>query len=341
MKNTMEYIIDFAKRVLAIPSPSGYTEQVIRFCQEEATKLGYHTELSKKGNLIIHVKGKTDFKLGLSGHVDTLGAMVRSITASGDLKFTSIGGPIWPTLDGEFCTIHTRSGKDYTGTFLSVSPSSHINKDALTMERSPEKMAVRIDEVVESANDVKKLGIAPGDFIFFDPKTTVTPSGYIKSRFLDDKISVSVLFGLLAHLARTKLIPAQTLTIIISTYVEVGHGASFVPELDELIAVDMGCIGEDLSCNERMVSICCKDSGGPYDYKIVSKLANLAKDNALDFATDIYPFYGSDVTAALHGGNDLRGGLIGPGVHASHGMERTHIKALENTLKLLLLYLEG
>lgn len=341
MKNTLEYVKDFAQKVLSIPSPSGYTQEVIDFCESEAIRLGYETQKTKKGNLIISVKGSSQYKLGLSGHVDTLGAMVRSITASGDLKFTTIGGPIWPTLDGEYCTIRTRDHQDYQGTFLSINPSSHVNRDANTIERTPEKMIVRIDEVVSSKADTLKLGIAPGDFIFFDPKTTITPSGFIKSRFLDDKISVAILYGLLYHLSKTKMIPFQNLKIIISTYEEVGHGASYVPELDELIAVDMGCIGEDLSCTEMMVSICAKDSSGPYDYQIVSKLAKLAKENDLNFATDIYPFYGSDVSAALHGGNDLRGGLIGPGVHASHGMERTHISALENTLKLLLLYIKG
>lgn len=341
MKNTLEYIVDFAKKVLSIPSPSGYTQEVIDFCESEANRLGYQSERTKKGNLIISVPGSSSKSLGLSGHVDTLGAMVRSITSSGDLKFTTIGGPIWPTLDGEYCTIRTRDHRDYQGTFLSINPSSHVNRDANTIERTPEKMIVRIDEVVSTKSDTLQLGIAPGDFIFFDPKTTVTPSGFIKSRFLDDKISVAILYGLLFHLAKTKTIPFQNLKIIISTYEEVGHGAAYVPELDELIAVDMGCIGEDLSCTEMMVSICAKDSSGPYDYQIVSKLAKLAKDHDLSYATDIYPFYGSDVSAALHGGNDLRGGLIGPGVHASHGMERTHIKALENTLKLLLLYIKG
>lgn len=294
MKQTLEYITEFANNILSIPSPSGYTEAVIDYCLKEATRLGYPTEKTKKGNLIISVKGATSTVLGLSGHVDTLGAMVRSITSSGDLKFTTIGSPIWPTLDGEYCKIRTREGKDYQGTFLSINPSSHVSREANTLERAPEKMIVRIDEVIHSKEDTINLGIEPGNFIFFDPKTTITPSGFIKSRFLDDKISVAILFGLLNHLAKTKTIPAQTLKIIISTYEEVGHGAAYIPDLDELIAVDMGCIGEDLSCTEMMVSICAKDSGGPYDYGIVSKLAALAKNNNLKYATDIYPFYGSD-----------------------------------------------
>ncbi len=340
MKDTIEKILNFGTQLLAIPSPSGYTEEAILFCQTEAEKLGYKTEFTKKGNLIITVPGLTSRVLGLSAHVDTLGAMVRSITPSGDLKFTPIGGPIWPTLDGEYCSIKTRNGKTYQGTFLSTHPSTHVYKEANSAERTPDKMMVRIDEVVHSKDDTEALGIAPGDYIFFDPKTTITPSGFIKSRFLDDKISVAILFGLLYHLSKTKSQPTPTLKIILSTYEEVGHGAAFIPTVDELIAVDMGCIGEDLSCTEQMVSICAKDSSGPYDYRIISKLVKNAEENHLSYATDIYPYYGSDVSAAYRGGNDIRGGLIGPGVHASHGMERTHVDALEATLKLLLVYIK-
>jgi len=340
MKEYIEYILEFAKKILSIPSPSGYTKDVIEYVDTEAKKLGYLTEHSKKGNLIITVPGKENFVLGLSGHVDTLGAMVRSITESGTLKFTPIGGPIWPTLDGEYCQIRTRDDLTYTGTFLSTSPAVHVYKDSTTKARNPENMEIRIDELVKSKKDTLKLGIAPGDFVFFDPKTTITKSGFIKSRFLDDKISVSILFGLLKYLKDNKLTPRQNLKIIISTYEEVGHGAANIPVVDEIIAVDMGCIGDDLSCTENQVSICCKDSSGPYNYEMISKLVKISKDNKIDYATDIYPFYGSDVSAALRAGNDLKGALIGPGVHASHGMERTHKDALINTLKLLINYIK-
>lgn len=332
--------MDFARKIISIPSPSGYTKEIISHLETETAKLGYHHFLTKKGNLVIEIEGKSDYTLGLSGHVDTLGAMVRSIMADGNLKFTAIGGPLWPTLDGEYCQVKTREGKGYTGTFLSTSPATHVYKDASTKSRDPENMIVRIDEVVKSKADTEKLGIAPGDFIFFDPKTQITDSGYIKSRFLDDKISVSIIFGLLKHLKDNNIVPKYNLKIIISTYEEVGHGASYIPPVDELIAVDMGCIGEDLSCTENQVSICCKDSSGPYDYGIISKLVDISKTNAIDYATDIYPYYGSDVSAAYRGGHDIKGALIGPGVHASHGMERTHADAIENTFKLLINYIK-
>ncbi len=339
-KDTIHYILDFAGKLLAIPSPSGYTAQAIDFVDREAQRFGYATSRTKKGNLVVTIPGRSAEILGLSGHVDTLGAMVRSVNADGTLRFTAIGGPIWATIDGEYCTVRTREGRDYTGTFLSITPSSHMNKDAGTAERTPDKMCVRLDVLVKNAADVKKIGISTGDYVFIDPKTVLTEAGFLKSRFLDDKISVAILFGLMKHLSEAGIKPRQTLKIVISTYEEVGHGAAWMPEVDEFIAVDMGCVGEDLACTETMVSICCKDSGGPYDYGITSRLIALAKQAGLAYAADIYPFYGSDVTAALHGGQDLRGGLIGPGVHASHGMERTHRDGVENTLNLLLLYIE-
>ena len=340
MTKYTDYILNFAKEILNIPSPSGYTKEVINFIETKTFEFKLDYYRTKKGNFIITIPGKTQEILGLSGHVDTLGAMVRSINGDGSLKFTTIGGPIWPTLDGEYCTIRTREGKLYTGTFLSTSPAVHVYKDATSKTRDPDNMVVRIDEVVNSKEDTQKLGISPGDYIFFDPKTTITDSGYIKSRFLDDKASVAILFGLLKYIIDNKIVPRYSLNIIISTYEEVGHGASYLPELDQLIAVDMGCIGEDLSCNERQVSICCKDSSGPYDYDITTNLVNISKTNKIDYATDIYPFYGSDVSAAYRGGQDIKGALIGPGVHASHGMERTHRLALENTLKLLINYIK-
>ncbi len=340
MTKYTDYILNFAKDILNIPSPSGYTKEVIDFIKAKVDEFRLDSYKTKKGNLIIQIPGKTQEILGLSGHVDTLGAMVRSINSDGNIKFTTIGGPIWPTLDGEYCTIRTRDGKLYSGTFLSTSPAVHVYKDASSKTRNPDNMVVRIDEVVNSKDDTVKLGIAPGDYIFFDPKTTITYSGFIKSRFLDDKASVAIIFGLIKYILDNQITPKYTLNIIISTYEEVGHGASYLPELDQLIAVDMGCIGEDLSCNERQVSICCKDSSGPYDYDITTNLVKISKENKIDYATDIYPFYGSDVSAAYRGGQDIKGALIGPGVHASHGMERTHRLALENTLKLLINYIK-
>ncbi len=332
------YVLNLAEEILSIPSPSGYTKEISERIIKEATSFGLHHERTKKGNVLITMPGKSDKRIGLSVHVDTLGAMVRSINADGSLRFTTIGGPLWATMDGEYCTVCTREGKHYTGTFLSTSPAVHVFKDAAKKERSPENMVVRIDETVKSKEDVEQLGIGVGDYLFFDPKTTITPSGFIKSRFLDDKINVASIFGLIKALKDADEQPAHTLIFIISTYEEVGHGAAYIPDLDEMVAVDMGCIGDDLSCTEYDVSICAKDSSGPYDYELTSLFKTLATQNNINHAVDIYPYYGSDVSAAMRGGNDLKGALIGPGVHASHGMERTHYDAVQSTIDLLYHY---
>ena len=336
-----EYVLKTAKEILQFDSPTGFCFEIINKIEDIVKSIGYKFEKTNKGCGVITIDGESNEKtVGLCAHVDTLGAMVRSITPQGTLKFTILGGPIIPTLDSEYCKIRTREGKIYTGTFLSTSPAAHVFEDSKSKPRDEKNMEVRIDEVVKNKEDVLALGIAPGDFIFIDPKTTITESGFIKSRFIDDKGSVAALIGMLEFMKRENIKPKHTTKILISIYEEVGHGSSYIPsDITELIAVDMGCIGDDLSCTEYQVSICAKDSSGPYDYEMTTDLINLAKKNNIDYAVDIYPMYGSDVSAALRAGNDIRGALIGPGVHASHGMERTHYTAVENTIKLLLAYL--
>lgn len=336
------YTIEILTKLLAIPSPTGYTREAIEFLKREAERMGYSCVISPKGNLRIMVEGQSSAKtIGFCAHADTLGLMVRSIKGNGNLAFTLVGGPLMATLDGEYCTIHTRDNKIYSGTILSNSPAVHVFKDASTSVRSDETMEIRLDEVVSSKADTVKLGINNGDFIAIETKTKITDSGFVKSRFLDDKASVAVLMGVLNELSITETKPLYDTEIIFTVYEETGHGNAWVdPKITEMIAVDMGCIGLDLACTERDVSICAKDSGGPYDYEMTSHLMALAKQNEIRAVTDIYPMYGSDVGAALRGGNNLRGALIGPGVSASHGMERTHLDALQATFDLVLAYMK-
>lgn len=337
---TIEYIINTLKTLAEIPSPSGFTKEVMNFVKSEAEKLGYTCEISRKGGLIISVKGNNKETLGLSAHVDTLGAMVRSVTKEGMLKFTMVGGYTMESIEGSYCKIHTRDGQCYTGTILTKSPSVHTYDDARTLDRIERNMEIRLDEIVKKKDDVYALGIQSGDYISFDANFTYTDKGFIKSRHLDDKASVAVLLGLLKELSEEGLIPNRDIKIVISNYEEVGYGASWIPQdITEFIAVDMGALGDDLNGTEYAVSICAKDSSGPYDYDITTKLIRLAKENQLNYAVDIFPHYGSDASAAIRGGNDIRGALIGPGIHASHSMERTHKSALENTLKLLKAYI--
>lgn len=337
----MKLDLPLLEKIFNIDSPTGYTKDVIDYLEEVIKELGYQTERNKKGNLIVSVEGEKDYTLGLSAHVDTLGLMVRSIMPNGHLRFTMLGGLLLPTLDGEYCRVHTRGGKVYTGTILSTSPSVHVFKDSRSKSRDEDNMYIRLDENVKSKKDTLDLGISNGDIVAVEPKFTFTESGYIKTRFLDDKASVFILVTYLQRLKEQNKVPSCNLKIIFTTYEEVGHGASQIPNLDELLAVDMGCIGTDLECTEEQVSICAKDGSGPYDYEMTSKLISLAKENQLNYAVDIYPFYSSDASAALRGGADIKAALIGSGIHASHGMERTHIEGIINTIKLIEAYIDS
>ena len=336
-----QYILSFLTRLLNTPSPSGYTAAAMKLIEQEAQALNVPLTWNNKGGAILSVEGQDSSRtIALSAHVDTLGAMVRSIKPEGTLRLTSVGGFMMNSIENEYCTIHTRSGKTYTGTILSTHPSVHVYSDAREFKRGEEHMEVRIDELVSSREDVQKLGIAVGDFVSFDPRVQITDSGFVKSRHLDDKASVAALFGLLESMKTNGWKPKTNVLLLISNYEEVGHGTSYIPdEIEEMIAVDMGAMGDDLSCKETDVSICAKDSTGPYDYDMTSRLIQLAEREGIPFAIDIYPYYGSDASAALRGGSNIRAALIGPGVHASHAMERTHKQAILGTAQLLAAYL--
>ncbi len=334
-------VTDYALRLLAVDSPSGFTERVIALVENFAAELGYASRRTRRGNLIVSVPGRDKSRtVALASHVDTLGLMVRAVKENGELLITPIGGPLLPTLDGEYCRVYARDGRVYTGTILSMSPAAHVFKDAKTRPRDDENMYVRIDAVVKTREDVLALGVGVGDYVCIDPKFTVTETGFLKSRFIDDKGSAACLLTMLKLMRDASVRPRCNTEFIFTVYEEVGSGGATVPDdLDELLIVDMGCIGQDLSCNERQVSVCAKDSAGPYDYAMTSRLVELARVHGIDCAVDVYPMYSSDAAVAWHAGHDVPAALIGPGVHASHGMERTHLTALVGTVRLIGLYL--
>lgn len=337
--NNSEYIIDQFKHLTAIPSPSGYTKKVSEYLINTLENMGYKPSMTRKGNVEC-VLGGEGHPLLLAAHVDTLGAMVRSIKENGRLKPTTIGGHQWSTADGENCYIFTREGKMYTGVVLNTEPSSHVRDENVDTKEA--NMEILLDENVQNKNDVKALGIDNGDYIAMDPRTTITKSGYIKSRFIDDKLSSAILLGLAKYIKEENVQLTRKLTILFTVYEEVGFGGNFIPaDVEDMISVDMGCVGDDLSCDERMVSICAKDSRSPYNYELTSELINICKEKNINYAVDIYPHYGSDVDTTLMAGYDIRHALIGPGVYASHNYERSHVDGVINTFKLLKEYINS
>ena len=342
MNTYINYILKETKKVLSIDSPTGYTGNVADVVMEEYEKLGYSPVKTEKGGVLIDLGGMDEENaVLLEAHIDTLGGMVAEIKANGRLRLTPLGGMNPNNGETENCRIITRNGEVYEGTFQLNNASIHVNGEYSDTKREYDKMEVVIDEKTASKEETQQLGIMVGDIVAFDPRTTITKSGYIKSRFLDDKLSVGIFLGFAKYLKDTGLMPKRKLYQHITVYEEVGHGAcGTVPAgTTEILSVDMGCVGEGLQCTEHQVSICAKDSCGPYTYDVVTDLIHAAKAGHVDFAVDVYPHYGSDADAALNAGYDVRHGLIGAGVYASHGYERSHVDGVRNTLELLKAYL--
>ena len=340
--NYIDYIVEQTKIILSIDSPSGYTKEVADYVINEYKSLGYNPTSTVKGGVLVEIGGKdADNGVLLEAHIDTLGGIVTEIKSNGNLRISPIGGMNANNAEAENCRIITRFDGIYEGTLQLDNASIHVNGEYDNTTRKFPAMEVVIDENVHSKEDTVKLGIMAGDIVAFDARTVETKSGFLKSRFLDDKLSVGILLGYAKYLKENNITPERKIYHHITVFEEVGHGGSAsIPEgVTEVISVDMGCVGDGLSCTEYQVSICAKDSRGPYNYDIVTNLIKAAKENNIDFAVDVYPYYGSDADAALTSGYDIRHGLIGSGVYASHGYERTHRDGIENTYKLLKAYL--
>lgn len=338
-----EFAWEKTETLLSIDSPSGFTSRAAAWVKENFEKLGFTAQITAKGGVLVDLGGEDENDgLLLEAHADTLGGMVAEVKGNGRLRLTALGGMNPNNGEAENVWVYTRSGKVLDGTFQLCNASVHVNGDYSSAKRGFDNMEVVLDEDVNSAADTRALGVEVGDIVCFEPRTRRTASGYIKSRFLDDKLSVGILLGFAKYLADNSITPKRRTWVHVTVYEEVGHGGSAsVPNgITEAISVDMGCVGNGLQCTEKQVSICAKDSGGPYSYEVVGKLIEAAKKTGADYAVDVYPYYGSDVEATLRSGVDIRHGLIGAGVYASHGYERSHMDGVYNTLKVIAGYLE-
>ena len=342
-KSYADYAWEQTAALLAVDSPSGFTANAAQWVKNAFYQLGFEAAITTKGGVLVDLGGEnTDDGLFLEAHADTLGCMVAEVKGNGRLRMTNLGGMNPNNAEAENVRVYTRSGKVIEGTCQLCNASIHVNLEYSNTSRKWDVMEVVLDEDVNSAADARALGIEVGDIVCFDPRTRRTASGYLKSRFLDDKLSVGILLGFAKYLKDKGIAPARRVWAHVTVYEEVGHGgsASVPAGVTEAISIDMGCVGNGLQCTERQVSICAKDSGGPYSYEVVGKLIDAAKKTGADYAVDIYPGYGSDVEATLRAGYDIRHGLIGAGVYASHGYERSHIEGVHSTLKVLCGYLE-
>jgi len=340
MTQPTETVTDILMQLLDTRSVAGHTDEAMRSVRGRFEDMGLRTQSGVKGTLLATLDGQESEGVIFSAHLDTLGGMVSGITAEGRLDLETIGGYTMSSIEGEYCMVETWDGRLYQGTVLFDFTSVHAHgREKASARRDKDKMHVRLDEEVSSRKDVETLGISVGDYIHFDPRPVRTGSGFIKSRHLDDKAGVAVLIEAARRLSEGAR-PRKTIHFLITCFEEVGHGAAGLlpPEAVEFIAVDMGVAGKGRESSEDRVTICAADSSGPFSRSLTVRLMETARKSGIPFVVDTYPHYGSDAAAALRSGMDARHGLIGPGVDASHAMERTHEKALEASVELIRAY---
>jgi len=337
-----EYLTRVLVDLLNTPSPTGDTEYAVSFVQGELESLGVPTERTVKGALVANMEGlRHDKPRALSAHVDTLGAMVAEIKPSGRLRLRALNGLMWPTVESEGVYIATRSGRQVRGSLVLVNGAAHVNRLASTTERNADTLEVRLDERTNRAEETRLLGVEVGDFVSFDPRCEVSDSGFIRSRFLDDKACVACALAAIKAVRDADITPSQRTSFLVSNFEEVGHGGfdGLPPDLHEYLVLDMACIGQGLRGDEFHCSVCVADGGGPYSKGLTDKVRDLAERAGIDLIPDIYPYYGSDGGVYWRSGGRGQVALIGPGVDTSHGYERTHLDALLDTAKLITEYL--
>ncbi|MBL6502846.1 M42 family metallopeptidase [Streptococcus suis] len=338
---TLDYIV----KLTNTPSPTGFTTDIMNYIKAEVESFGYTANKTAKGGVLVTVPGENDQEHRMvTAHLDTLGAMVRAVKPDGRLKMDLVGGFGYPSIEGENCLIHcAKNGKTFTGTILMHQTSVHVYRGASTAERNQTNMEIRLDEKVTNADETRALGIEVGDFISFDPRTVVTETGFIKSRHLDDKVSAAILLHLLKVYKEEGAILPYTTHFYFSNNEEIGYGAnSSIPaQVVEYLAVDMGAMGDDQQTDEYTVSICVKDGSGPYHYELRQHLIALAERDGIPYKLDIYPYYGSDASAAMRAGADVKHALLGAGIESSHSYERTHLDSVVATERMVDAYLKS
>jgi len=338
----IQYVLGLLKELVDIPSVAGDCREILDRAEKEFSALGLPLRRTRKGALLATMKGRIDGDVRVvSCHADTLGAVVREIKPNGRLRLLQIGGFAWTSFETENLLVRTASGREIRGSLLPEKASIHAFSETVRETlRTDENMEVRLDEPVSCPEDVRALGIEVGDFVFFDPRYEVTGSGFVKSRFLDDKACLAFMFGAIRALKESGTLPARTTVFYVSNYEELGHGISYLPEnTAEHLALDVGIVAPPANSREDAVTIVARDSRTPYDFAFRKFLSDLAAENNIPFRVDTHFRYGSDASLAAVAGFDANFACFGPGVDASHSYERTTIRAVEASGELLAAYL--
>ncbi len=344
LKVDMEYIKDILFKLLEIPSPSGYTDQIVHFAGEELNRLGISFQLTRRGAIRAVLPGRQNNPArAVVTHLDTLGAMVKQLKSNGRLEIVPIGTWSSRFAEGARVTLFT-DNQPISGTILPLKASGHtFDRQIDSFTISWESVEVRVDEQSNNRSDLENLGIHVGDYIAVEANPQISSGGYINSRHLDNKAGVALVLGVAKALWEQEISLPVTCKLLFTIAEEVGVGAStgLQENVAEMVTVDNATVAEGQNSSEMGVSVCMMDSAGPFDYHLSHRLLDFCRDEGIPHQREVFKYYRSDSASALAAGNDLRTALIGFGVDASHGYERVHLDSLQAVASLLACYLQS
>jgi peptidase M42 family hydrolase len=338
LKIDLSYLTEQLKALLAIDSPTGYTDTIVRHVTEELERLGLKPELTRRGAIRAIRRGaERRGARALITHLDTLGAQVKYVKDSGRLELVPVGHWSSRFAEGGRVTLYTEKGS-YRGTVLPLKASGHtFNEEVDTQPVSWRQLELRIDAMSWSRADTQALGIDVGDFVAFDPQPEFLENGFIVSRYLDDKAGVAIALAALQALVREGAETPVDTHWLFTIAEEVGVGAASIvtPEIASMVTIDNGTTAPGQNSSEFGVTIAMADQSGPFDYHLTKKLVDICRDEDIRFQKDLFRYYRSDSASAIEAGHDVRTALVTFGVDASHGYERIHTHALTSVAELV------
>lgn len=345
VKLDLDWMTDLLVDLLRIPSPTGRTDEIIQFIGDLLDGLGLEPRLTRRGAIAASLPGggAGPGRRGVVVHADTIGAMVRFIRDDGRLEIVPVGTWSARFAEGARVTVFVDHGTPITGTILPVKASGHAYGDEVDEQGVGwQHVVVRPDVVVHTREEIEGLGVHVGDHVAIHAMPQVTPTGFVNSRHLDDKAGIAALLTAVRAMLDQGIEPAVPTDLLVTISEEVGHGASHGLSVDlaELVSIDAAVCAPEQTTTETGVTVLMQDLSGPFDFHLTRHLAELGEQHGIEVHRDIFRFYRSDVAAAIEAGHGMRAALVGFGVDATHGYERTHVRSLEATARLIALHLQ-
>lgn len=340
---------DYLKRtmisMLNIPSPSGYTDQIVHWVAKELQQLGIAHDVTRRGAIRATLTGRQMDRLdrAVAVHLDTLGAMVRRVKSNGRLAISPVGTWSSRFAEGGRVTLYTEKGP-IRGTVLPLKASGHAYGDAVdTQPHGWDHVELRVDLRYQDPDHLHQAGIQVGDFVAFDAMPEWSPDGFVNARHLDDKAGAAIVLTVAKAIKDSGIDPPIDCHLIFTIFEEVGSGASAAVygDVAEMVVIDHAPVAPNQNATEFHAVVGMMDQTGPFDYHLNRKLCAIGREHGIDLVKDIFRFYRSDSASAIEAGNDTRTALVSFGVDGSHGYERTHIDSLVAVADLIALYVQS